>query len=681
MPLSLTYPGVYIEEISSGVRTITGVATSITAFIGRTVRGPSDKAVTINSFGDFERIFGGLWKGSKLGFAVRDFYLNGGSQAIIVRLFNNRTEEMEVALDTYAAADAIAEAGLAATAVAEAAETEATNENATSESVYKAANMKASEEKNEPRLSAAKLVAEAAEKAKNDGKKAKEVAAAATTEALKGIPTAKTVAGAALKELDDEKNKNEPRKSAAKLVENAVNEAAETEGAKAQQVLDAISSVVAELTPVTRSVLAVNGLNLEAANEGSWGNDLRARIDHNVKGEDAANLFNLSIRDGGTGQVEVLRNVSIAPGHLRRVDKVLENESNLVRAKEKLPTARPGEHAKPSTGQDSWGDNPTATCSKVDVQDNACKAWDGMDKLEKDDFTGPGKQEAKQGLYALQDVDLFNLLCIPPYNNENNVSSDLIDSAIAYCQDHRAILLIDPPASWTSMESAKSGIKTEAGTVSKNAALFFPRLVQPNPLSDNQMEEFVPCGAVAGIFARTDTQRGVWKAPAGTDATLVGVPQLSVQLTDAENGVLNQLGINCLRSMPAAGNVVWGSRTREGDDRRASEWKYIPVRRTALFIEESLYRGTQWVVFEPNDEPLWAQIRLNIGAFMHNLFRQGAFQGSTPKEAYFVKCDKETTTQSDINLGIVNIIVGFAPLKPAEFVVIKLQQMAGQIQT
>ncbi len=164
MPLSLTYPGVYIEEISSGVRTITGVATSITAFIGRTVRGPSDKAVTINSFGDFERIFGGLWKGSKLGFAVRDFYLNGGSQAIIVRLFNNRTEEMEVALDTYAAADAIAEAGLAAAAVAEAAETEATNENATSESVYKAANMKASEEKNEPRLSAAKLVAEAAEK-------------------------------------------------------------------------------------------------------------------------------------------------------------------------------------------------------------------------------------------------------------------------------------------------------------------------------------------------------------------------------------------------------------------------------------------------------------------------------------------------------------------------------------
>jgi phage tail sheath protein FI len=144
--------------------------------------------------------------------------------------------------------------------------------------------------------------------------------------------------------------------------------------------------------------------------------------------------------------------------------------------------------------------------------------------------------------------------------------------------------------------------------------------------------------------------------------------------------VLNPLGVNCLRSFPVNGRVVWGSRTLAGADQLASEWKYVPVRRTALFIEESLYRGTQWVVFEPNDEPLWAQIRMNVGAFMQNLFRQGAFQGSTPREAYFVKCDSETTTQNDIDNGIVNIIVGFAPLKPAEFVVIKLQQIAGQAE-
>jgi hypothetical protein len=151
-------------------------------------------------------------------------------------------------------------------------------------------------------------------------------------------------------------------------------------------------------------------------------------------------------------------------------------------------------------------------------------------------------------------------------------------------------------------------------------------------------------------------------------------------MTDGENGLLNPIGVNCLRTFPIVGNVVWGARTMEGADRLASEWKYIPVRRTALFIEESLYRGTQWAVFEPNDEPLWAQLRLNIGAFMQNLFRQGAFQGSSAREAYFVKCDSETTTQNHINLGIVNIIVGFAPLKPAEFVIIKIQQIAGQLE-
>ena len=195
-----------------------------------------------------------------------------------------------------------------------------------------------------------------------------------------------------------------------------------------------------------------------------------------------------------------------------------------------------------------------------------------------------------------------------------------------------------------------------------------------------QLAEFVPCGAVAGVFARTDATRGVWKAPAGIDATLSGVAGLTATLTDAENGFINPLGINVLRTFPVFGRVVWGSRTLRGADQAADEYKYIPVRRTALYIEESLYRGTQWVVFEPNDEPLWSQIRLNIGAFMQNLFRQGAFAGQAARDAYFVKCDKDTTTQNDINLGIVNVLVGFAPLKPAEFVILKISQIAGQIQ-
>jgi phage tail sheath protein FI len=279
-------------------------------------------------------------------------------------------------------------------------------------------------------------------------------------------------------------------------------------------------------------------------------------------------------------------------------------------------------------------------------------------------------------------VDLFNILCIPPFTDDENLLKSVVAEAAAYCETRRAFFIIDPPPNWktkANVTDATIGIKNFA-TSSKNAAVFFPRLIQPNPFNENRPEAFVPCGAMAGLFARTDTNRGVWKAPAGLEASLVAVPDLSVKLTDAENGELNQLGVNCLRAFPSAGRVSWGTRTLQGSDGLASEWKYIPVRRTALFIEESLYRGTQWVVFEPNDEPLWAQIRLNVGSFMHDLFRRGAFQGKTPREAYLVKCDRETTTQSDINRGIVNIVVGFAPLKPAEFVVIKLQQLAGQIE-
>jgi Bacteriophage tail sheath protein len=211
------------------------------------------------------------------------------------------------------------------------------------------------------------------------------------------------------------------------------------------------------------------------------------------------------------------------------------------------------------------------------------------------------------------------------------------------------------------------------GTSSPNAMVFFPRFKRAG-----SWRTYAPSGAIAGIMARTDTQRGVWKAAAGLSATIAGISGLSVPLTDLENGVLNPLGVNCLRTMPSVGPVVWGARTLEGADVLSSDWKYIPVRRLALFIEESLYRATRWAVFEPNDEPLWAQLRLSIGGFMQDLYRQGAFQGATPKDAYFVQCDSTTTLQTDIDKGIVNIYVGFAPVKPAEFVVLYIQPSAGQ---
>jgi uncharacterized protein len=310
----------------------------------------------------------------------------------------------------------------------------------------------------------------------------------------------------------------------------------------------------------------------------------------------------------------------------------------------------------------------------------------GDDGLPPDAQAFAGDPVSKQGIFALEDVDLFNLLCIPRAAIVNGTDAmkpaevqTVLTLAETYCEMRRAFFLMDTPSGIDEPQEIKNALASLPRH--RNAALYYPRLRIPDPKSNFQLRSVGASGTIAGLCARTDSARGVWKAPAGTEATLRNVTELEDVLTDGENGTLNPLAINCLRNFPIYGNICWGARTLDGADQQASEWKYVPVRRLALFLEESLYRGLKWVVFEPNDEPLWAQIRLNVGAFMHNLFRQGAFQGRTPREAYLVKCDQETTTQTDINLGIVNIVVGFAPLKPAEFVIIKIQQLAGQIQT
>jgi uncharacterized protein len=302
-----------------------------------------------------------------------------------------------------------------------------------------------------------------------------------------------------------------------------------------------------------------------------------------------------------------------------------------------------------------------------------------------------GDPAANTGIYALQKVDLFNLLSIPDATRASAGDAAALDStvdpnaiygaAITLCDTRRAFLLIDPPPNINNVAAAVDWKTTLLTVHDENGAAYFPRLRLPDPLNGFKLRTFAPSGVVAGLYGRIDSTRGVWKAPAGTQATLSGVQALIYKLNDPENGVLNPLGLNCSRTFPIYGSVMWGARTLVGADADASQWKYVPVRRTALYIEESLYRGTQWVVFEPNDEPLWASIRLNVGAFMNGLFRKQAFQGKTPDEAYFVKCDSDTTTQNDIDLGIVNVLVGFAPLKPAEFVIIKISQISGQVQT
>ena len=505
MPMPLSYPGVYVEEVASGVRTIAGVATSIGLFIGWTKRGPTDAATRIFSFADYERTYGGLDLDSALGYAVKQFFDNGGSDAYVIRIVRVKTETI-------------------------------------------------------------------------------------TTE----LPVAAT-------------------------------------GTK-------------------------DGTTFTATSVGEWAKAYAVKITHRTDPDDTAEIiarFKLEVtlgEDEGAPVIESFENLSADPADPNFVETAVNRRSKIITVD--AAAAAPG--------------------------DDTVKLESGDDgkRLEPNDGEFESRvlaQFAETGIAA--NLDLFNLVCVP-----GETTAATIQDLQTACAAQRAFLVVDAPAA-TDDAAMAEGVTDYVGPKASYSALYFPWVKAPDPLQRGAIRAFPPCGYVAGIMARTDAQRGVWKAPAGTEAGVSGAVGFDQPLNDARNGRLNLLGVNCLRTMPVYGNLVWGARTLEGDNNRGSEWKYVPVRRMALFLEESLFRGTQWVVFEPNDEPLWSQIRLNIGAFMQTLFRQGAFQGTTPREAYFVKCDRTTTTQDHINRGIVNIHVGFAPLKPAEFVVLHIQQMAGEIAT
>jgi hypothetical protein len=242
-------------------------------------------------------------------------------------------------------------------------------------------------------------------------------------------------------------------------------------------------------------------------------------------------------------------------------------------------------------------------------------------------------------------------------------------------------MIVDAPESVGSFALAQTWISSRASPLRTSyCGLYFPRINERDPLIGGVVRTFPAAGAIA-VCTHEPMVNEAFGRHRPEQAQCSSVRQGFHTSSRRGNGTLNPLALNALRTFPAIGNVIWGARTARGADVFADDYKYIPVRRLALYVEESLYRGTQWVVFEPNDVPLWAQIRLNVGAFMHELYAQGAFEGTSPRQAYFVKCDSETTTQNDINLGRVNIVVGFAPLKPAEFVIIQIQQIAGAIQT
>jgi uncharacterized protein len=295
---------------------------------------------------------------------------------------------------------------------------------------------------------------------------------------------------------------------------------------------------------------------------------------------------------------------------------------------------------------------------------------DGTGPVPVSQYVGAVTDRGRSGLHAFDTADI-NMLVLP-----GKTTTDFLSAAMAYCDLNDVFLVADGVGSTDEdfeISADEVGQLVEGLPArSVNAALFYPWLLvaDPNGVGRAPRRLVPPSGHVAGIFARTDTTRGVWKAPAGIEARVSGVVDLQHRLTDAEQDRLNPIGVNCIRQFPNAGVVSWGARTLAADP----QWRYVPVRRTALFLKESLRRGLQWAVFEPNDPELWDRIRIAITAFMLGLFRQRAFQGSSPEEAFLVKCDRETNPQELVDQGIVTAQVAFAPLKPAEFVVIEISQ-------
>lgn len=570
MPVSYRAPGVYVQELESGVHPVVGVSTATAAFVDVFQKGTVGKPVKIFGPGDFQREFGGLSSDSEASYAITQFFNNGGGQAWVVR-----------------------------------------------------------------------------------------------------------VAGT-----------NAPDAATAKQ---------EASG----------SAVVTDGTPPDPEDFEVS-----AAVPGSWGNALC----FGIQAGSAADTFDLVIGEvtpaGAAANArvavrEIFRALSVTETDPRYCVTIVNNSSQLVQLtlgdgvtvpaptwNRNSPTGKGlPDGAAMTTTTDTTGTGLGDIASQTNIA-HFHRLSDGTDGSAADSKAALaamliGDPVEETGIYALDTIapDVFNILCIPAMANIDQSDAagqaayaNLLTVAGQFCRDHRAMLMVDPPAAWDSDKTATPLIQkmlalgpSLSSSVNTNGVVYFPRLVISDPVTGGT-KNVGPSGTMAGIWARTDAARGVWKAPAGTEATIGGARPV-VTMNDAASDQLNPGGVNVLRTLPVFNNVVWGARTLDGADQMASQWKYIPVRRTALYIEESLRQGLQWVVFEPNDESLWAQIRLNVGSFMQNLFRLGAFAGTTPNEAFLVKCDSDTTTPYDVSTGVVNVLVGFQPLLPTEFVVIQIQQL------
>lgn len=633
MTIPLT-PGVYVREAPGGARAIEAAPTAVTVFVGETERGPVGPT-SITSATQFRRLFGGYLRDDTgtsgverlfMPFAVRGFFDNGGPRAYVLRLVSGTPATATRSLTSIQFAEAAVSTG-AQTAAIRARQPGAAGENFRVQ------------------------IADATSAVASEFNLTVEVTADG------GATWANRATNPQLEDLNAVPG--DPDNVLTRLAGDPdiewVGDPFRPDNAADQQLQLAGGAPTATLT---------------ANAPGIWAEGVRVAVTDAADGD--PNRFDLVVFYQAPGEVahsevERFSGLSADPTDEKYLVDQLARSAYVAWAGAAMRPVSFGDPDATPPGLTLDG-----TSGTTGVTASTGTGGDGS-------VAATGYAAALAALDGLDDAALIvcgsDLMLNAATEAEHN---GVINATLGYVEarpQRDLFLVADAPRSVASGDPVGNAVANARNQInaSDHLGLYWPRIVVGDPIGLGRSPQLpIPAaGHIAGLFGRTDGRRGVWKVAAGVTATITGANDLDFQIIDRDQDRMNPHGLNAIRTVPGAGRVVWGGRTR----RPTTEWRYINVRRTAMYLRRSIYNGIQWAVFEGNDETLWASLRQTIGGFMDAQFRNGAFAGETAREAYFVKCDSDTTTPDDQAAGVVNVQVGFAPLRPAEFVIVTLSQM------
>ncbi len=659
---TVSYPGVYVEEIPGGAKPIEAASTSTAAFAGESQKGPGTYARRITSWEEYLKYYGTFIAGSSLAESVFQFFNNGGRQCYIARVLRSGAGIASVSVNNRAG-----------TPVADAITFSAKNQGEWGNYLYLAIEAPGSEPGNRFKVSVRRQTA-AAE-----------------------IPTGAEVPPPL--EVFDNLSMDPDSPDFCQTVINRDSDYIDIEVEAANNSIQSGFIQGGAITLADAAVPAIVGRRFEINIDedgfqqvtladsafASTVEVLRATIQTAVRALTARRA-----RTPAAAFTAATCTVAAVTGGQIRFTLISGTNAGLTASTQAGATPRSSVRIRPAAAGDvaatlgfRASDNPVcsdalaprrpALFDALQIGDNAVAGnvtsatagTDGTGALQSSHF--------ETAFHLLDDLSDVSLLAAPGIG-----TTWIVDAGMSYCEGRelKDIFFIGETGLVDDQPAEAEAFRKNLTKANSYGAVYYPWILANDPAGRSSVPiHLPPSGYIAGLYARIDNTRGVWKAPAGTEASLSGAVGLTYTLSDTEQGNLNPINVNCLRRFDLSGLVSWGARTISSDP----EWKYVPVRRTAIMLRKSIYNGIQWAVFEPNDERLWSSLRLNIGSFMNGLFRAGAFQGVKASDAYFVRCGLgDTMTQGDIDRGQVIVLVGFAPLKPAEFVIVRIQQKAGQ---